>query len=139
MSARRQVTIAPEADGKYSVRFAYDEDINNILRLHRGWWERQARCWMIRDQTVADSVLDALRVAGYSVGWAGSKQFRPPPPPSHPRIETPHVDVLAELLADFGLPAYRALTKVTHPDVGGSLVWSQRVNAAWERAQRRAG
>jgi hypothetical protein len=42
--------------------------------------------------------------------------------------------VLRDLLSTFGLPGYRALTKVAHPDrEGGSHDWMVRINAAWER------
>lgn len=133
------VTITRMRGDLYSVRFQYDEAINSILRAHRGWWDRDLRCWQITGTANAESVRSALTIAGYSVLMPGGQSGQSGSTGRPPTGNSPHIDVLAELLADFGLPAYRALTKITHPDVGGSTEWSQRINVAWERAQRKAG
>lgn len=45
---------------------------------------------------------------------------------------------LEQFLERFGLPAYRSLTKIAHPDAGGDHAWMSHLNQVWDRIGRSA-
>jgi hypothetical protein len=139
------VTITMITGGLWDCRSAWNQTVIDVCKSWGGRWQPDQRVWRLPNEAAAAAVAEELTRAGFNVrtlAQSRKKQAPPPPPPPPPRDNSwarrgAGDQVLIDLLIDLGLPAFRALTKVTHPDAGGSTEWSQRVNAAWTQAQKR--
>lgn len=135
------VTITMAPGGVWDCRSAWNQTVIDVCKSWGGRWQLDAKVWRLPNEAAAAAVAEELTSRGFTVRTlAQGKRQQPPPPP--PRDDSwarmgAGDQVLVDLLTDLGLPAFRALTKVTHPDAGGSTEWSQRINIAWDRAQRK--
>jgi hypothetical protein len=117
------------------VAFPYDRNLIDIVKTVPGrQWVKAEKYWAIPARSV-DLCADALRAAGQVVyvtrpdgsTWTSGRQ-------THGTRGTPDPDWAASLLAAVGSDlqdaAYRALSKVLHPDVGGDTRLMQDLNRA---------
>jgi len=114
---------APTSIGPYELR--------ELVKTFQGRrWHPDLKCWSVWTDQV-DALADVLRAAGRAVYFtAGGNGQRPSATPS-----TPTPTWAEHLFAAVGPSrtdaAYRAMSKVLHPDTGnGDTVLMQQLNAA---------
>jgi hypothetical protein len=128
----------------YAVTFAYDADLVELIKQtvpsYARTWERSRKEWTV-DVSHAHRLAAAMRCFGVTV--LGIEE--PPPPPRQPGHRggaTSWAQVLFDNLGpDRALPAYRALTKLLHPDnqASGNTALQQQLNDAYARLPGRTG
>lgn len=91
-------------------------------------WSKACKCWHVQEPFVAP----ALRVAGEHFGPVAVADLRLPVPTARERVDWAQAtyDALPERLRR---PAYRALLRVLHPDKGGDVRLTQRLNDVFDR------
>lgn len=148
---RDRVTITRGLDGRYLLFSAYDAELIVLIKQFGGRWNPTAKQWWFGTQDAAASASRSMRAAGWSV----LEQYEDPVSDELDRLRRRirdlemqlafgratgpgsdrHID-LDMILRTGGLPAYRALSKVFHPDSGGDLEMMKVINAAWDRIGR---
>lgn len=139
--------VVIEAHGAtYRLSSPYDDRVVAACRAHSGRWDSAAKVWTFATRGQAQGVAEQLRSDGLTVRAELddpdverlARRLRA----AERELETlrrESRDELVDFLRTFGLPGYRALIKVTHPDRdGGSHDWTVRVNKAWDALGRSA-
>lgn len=115
-----------------TVRFRYDPQAVQIVKsvpVHR--WDPQAKEW-----TVETSWVELLAKRFYDKGYLVSVDGELWAPPDPKLIAPPLLALFDVLPARLRAPAYRALSKVLHPDAGGDVELMKQLNQANERSSR---
>lgn len=107
-------------------------ELRDIVKSFPAWtrhWDPVRKCWQV-ELGYVDAIAGALRAAGEDVYFTGGgDEAKRPASPS-----TPSPNWAVSLLAAVGPAreeaAYRAMSKVVHPDAGGSTELMQQLNAA---------
>ncbi len=148
MSMTKKVVIATTADGVHALSSPYDPAIVEACRDYGMQWNPSDRVWTTHSASSAQKVAHRLRASGFPVEMCEAMVPATRLRAAELRIATlqrqldaarraSRSELLRELLAEFGLPAYRGLTKVIHPDApGGSHEWAQELNTAWDAVRR---
>jgi hypothetical protein len=112
------------------VSFPYDARAVEIIRTVPGRrWSPEHRHWTILHADVRMASVMFLR-AGYDVAIDGVP-YEEVQRSSAP-VASPLPALFAVLPQRLRLPAYRALSKVLHPDAGGDTALMQQLNKAME-------
>jgi hypothetical protein len=113
------------------VTFPYDAEAVELVKTIPGRrWDPGHKHWTIDALDVRMAAVMFLR-AGYDVAIDGVP-YEEVQRSSAPRV-SPLVSFFAGLPVRLRQPAYRALSKVLHPDAGGDTVLMQELNRAIER------
>ncbi|MCI4674784.1 hypothetical protein [Candidatus Mycolicibacterium alkanivorans] len=115
-----------ETDGRYEFRFPYSPDVIGIIKTAPAYsreWDPARKRWLIDIGPDASAVIDLLVDHGHTV--VGLPEQR----------RTADSATWAEELLTACPPhireqVYRALTKVLHPDAGGTTKLQQELNDA---------
>lgn len=127
----KHVTFTPLPTGRVRVRFAFDEEAVELVKATipspARRWDRSVRAWVIEAMFVAD-LARAFASIGYQVLGLDEPQ-------AGSTWAAAMFSQLPERLHD---PAFKALTKVLHPDMGGDLRAMQALNDARPTQRRSA-
>jgi hypothetical protein len=127
------ITTLPETDaGAYStVRFPYDEDCVAIMKtipVHR--WNGRAKEWTTETSWV-ELLAKRFCDRGFDVAIDGELWYLPDPK----AFAEPLQALFDALPARLRTPAFRALSKVLHPDTGGDTEWMKQLNKAIDKTR----
>ncbi len=125
-------------DGKAKV-FSPFEAKDLVKSMPTRSWSAADKAWVIPAEDV-DDLKDLLEASGYRVlitHKQAKQERRSEPPPRQARTgRTWADDLLTSLSPELAERAFKALTRVLHPDIGGSTEAMQILNAARDRSGR---
>jgi hypothetical protein len=121
-------------DDHAQIGFPYSASAVAALKESIPWecrrWDKVARHWTVDEPYVADAVT-LMRARFGSIDIADLRSARRPPRGADPADWADAL--LAALPEHLREPAYRALLRVLHPDVGGDTRLTQRLNDVFRR------
>lgn len=124
--------------GNTSARVFSPFEAKDIIKtLPPGYraWDKDNRCWLVKT-TMIERLTTLLEAESFTVRVVSGSQQEPPPAPS--RGSGTWADqmyaTLGTRLAD---AAHKALSRVLHPDTGGSAEAMKCLNAARDHAHGR--
>jgi hypothetical protein len=124
------ITLPETEAGAYStVRFPYDEDAVAIMKsvpVHR--WNARVKEWTTETSWV-ELLAKRFCDRGFDVAIDGELWY----PPDPKAFAEPLEAFFAALPPRLRVPAYKALSKVLHPDTGGDTEWMKQLNTAKNR------
>jgi hypothetical protein len=124
------VILFTTLDDDYStVRFRYDETCIEIIKsvpVHR--WDRDRKLW-----TTETSWVQLLAKRFHDKGFQVAIDNELWKPPDMKALSPPLQALFDVLPAHLRRPAYKALSKVLHPDAGGDTELMKQLNQANER------
>lgn len=119
---------------QFSCRFRYDPDIVDLVKTSvpgsARSWDPSTKQWLV-DADWVRPLADTLRHCGHTV--IGLDPPKPPPTNSHANSHNDHdwaLGVFKRIGPNRSDAAYRLLSRLVHPDVGGSDAMMQELNAA---------
>ncbi|MCG5220287.1 hypothetical protein [Streptosporangium sp. KLBMP 9127] len=132
MSATVRIVIDGDTAKVYSPFQA--KDIVKAIPGSR--WLKTEKVWTIPSIFVGNLHADLIK-ARFWVEVIRTEKSAPPPPPGTRRTSggTWAEAMFAALSPELGEKAFRALTRVLHPDAGGSTEAMQVLNVAHDRAK----
>lgn len=128
--ARVVVITRPCWSGEVWLSFPYDPEAIEALRAIGGChWNRPERVWQAPLHRRAEIVGAFLALRYLVEDLTG--------PPAGDPDDEPFERFLRELPDGLRKPAFHALSKTLHPDVGGDLAAMQALTRAWARVEDR--
>ncbi len=125
-------SIRRAADGSYRVEFPYDrsvvESIKRIIPPHSRAYDPDAKCWYV-SSAFRDIVHELLEAVFIDVETDPERTFTPPTRTT-PRTEFHVLHLQPTAPLELVEAAYRCLSRLHHPDRGGSVEIMQQINAA---------
>lgn len=129
------------------LTFKYNQDVVDDLKWnlpsYARRWNPEERAWMVTEDRYDDAIrilLDHDYVVHYRRQYEEkARQESKPPPPPRERPQSPAHRVLfiaADAPPEVVRAAYRALSKIHHPDAGGDEEKMKEVNEAWSKLSR---
>lgn len=127
------------------LTFKYNQDVVDDLKWnlpsYARRWNPEERAWMVTEDRYDDAI-HILKDHDYIVHHRRQydrgrqrKQEAPPPPPRERPQSSAHrvLYVSADAPPEVIRAAYRALSKLHHPDIGGDEEKMKEVNEAWSK------
>lgn len=116
--------------GLADVSFKYDAEAVSIVKLIPSKvWNADGKYWTIYASHVP-VLANMLTARGHEVSVNGNRWVRTDAAPPPRDSENPFTDFFAGLPEEYRVRAYKALTRVFHPDTGGDLVLMKKLNEA---------
>lgn len=135
---RAWVVIDPAGDCEISFRYDATavEMLKSAVPSFGRRWVSSGKTWEVT-RAYTETALTALRLH-FGTTAVEVTDLRPPKvKPATPITSRPWAAALFERLPDrLAEPAYRALTKVLHPDVGGDGRVMQELNDTYQRRRK---
>lgn len=103
-------------------------------------WSAEQKCWVIPAGDV-EILRFMLKHAGFTVvvnGTPSNQRHNEPPHGNHTSTDTWADRMFVALGPDLSIAVYKALSRVLHPDTGGSTEHMKVLNAARDRHGRRS-
>ena len=112
------------------------EDLKFDLPTYSRSWDPDRRAWRISED-VFDEVKRIFRTYDYYIYNTPKDPPGNHPPPAEPPALPAHrvLHVAADAPPEVIRAAYRAMSKLHHPDTGGDEVRMKEINDAWEKLQ----
>lgn len=118
-------------DEQTTVRFRYDPDAVEIMKsvpVHR--WDPVRKHWTTESSWV-ELLAKRFHDRGHQVAIDGQLWA----PPNMKTLAPPITALFDALPAHLRSPAYKALSKILHPDAGGDLELMKQLNNVMDRKQ----
>lgn len=123
-------------DGVARATIPYDRR-QVIKDVPDSWYDAPAKLWAFHAEWISYVTRD-LRRLGYTVRVVQDRpQVHADGSPGAPKSWAGQL--FAAISPDLGEKAYRALSRVLHPDTGGDSRAQQQLNDAWDHARPKAG
>jgi hypothetical protein len=131
MTAARMTRIW---DGSHRVTFPFDRDvvegIKNIVPVHSRTYDPDEKAWYIAPAYFVP-VRNLLTATFMQVEMDADREpFTPPPSDRAPRTEYTILHLLPSAPPELVESAYKCLSRMHHPDAGGTTTTMQELNSA---------
>jgi hypothetical protein len=126
-------SIRRAIDGTYRVTFPYDPDvvtgIKELVPPHSRAYDPDAKCWYV-SSAYRDIIHELLEDTFLEVDTDPERTAYDPPTRTTPRTEFHVLHLQPTAPLELVEAAYRCLSRLHHPDRGGSVEIMQQINAA---------
>jgi hypothetical protein len=120
-------------DGSYRVTFPFDRDvvegIKNIVPVHSRTYDPDEKAWYI-SPAYRDVIQELLEAVFIDVEMDSERTTSPPPSDRAPRTEYTVLHLLPSAPPELVESAYKCLSRMYHPDAGGTTTTMQELNSA---------